>query len=121
MTLKMDDLPTSRVTRSHPFAQVEIDYAGPIKARMSSGRGGKSFLGYIAVFVCMSTRAVHLEFVSRYDSEHFMAAFKRFISRRCLYTDVNSDCGTNFVGADSALKAMFPEGSSHVKRIVHEF
>ena len=120
VTQRMSDLPASRVIRLHIFAHVGIDYAGPVKARMSSGRGCKSFPGYIAVVVCMSTRAVYLEFISRYDTEHFMAESKRIISRRGLCTDVYFDCGTNFVGPDSALKAMFSEGSSHVQHIIHE-
>ncbi|XP_070518809.1 uncharacterized protein [Cardiocondyla obscurior] len=37
-------------------------------------------------------------------TEAFLAAFKRFISRRGLCENVYTDCGTNFVGADSRLR-----------------
>ena len=100
------------------FSHIGNDYAGPIKIKASSGRGRISVKGYIAVFVCFVTKAVHLEAVSSYDTAHFMNAFRRFIARRGLCSKIYSDCGNNFVGADSALKAFFKQGSDNVSKIV---
>jgi len=62
---------------------------------------------------------VHLEVVSDYSSEAFLAAFRRFTSRRGLCEELFSDCGTNFVGADKALREMFRASSSDGRRMAH--
>ena len=78
----MADLPASRVSRiDRAFVHCGIDYAGPLKVRMTGGRGIKSQQCYIAVFVCLSTKAIHLELVSDYSSPAFIAAYKRFTVR----------------------------------------
>lgn len=99
----MGNLPASRVTMSHPFSHSGVDYAGPIQIRMSKGRGNKSYKGYIALFVCMSTKAIHLEAVSALTTEAFLAAFRRFQSRRGHCSHIYSDNGTNFVGASKII------------------
>lgn len=63
---------------------------------------------WICTFICYSTRAVHLELVQDYlTSKTFLAAFERFSLRRGVPSQVFSDNGTNFVGADRELKANF--------------
>ena len=116
MQQQMAQLP-ARVNPSPPFTHVGVDYAGPLKIKMSLGRGHKSGKGYIVVFVCFCTKAVHLEAVTSYDSSNFLNAFKRFVSRRGLCSHVYSDCGTNFVGADTQLKHMFSQDSDQTKQI----
>ena len=103
----MGNLPASKVNISIPFQHTGLDFAGPIKVRTSVGRGQKSFKGFICVFVCFVTKAIHLEAVSGLDTNHFLMAFKRFISRRGLCSDVYSDQGTNFVGASNELLNLF--------------
>ncbi|XP_026741350.1 uncharacterized protein LOC113503524 [Trichoplusia ni] len=98
-TQLMGQLPSARVTPSKPFLCSGVDYAGPINIRVSKGRGNKSYKGYIALFVCMSTRAVHLEAVSELSTKGFLAAFKRFVARRGRCAELYSDNATNFVGA----------------------
>lgn len=51
----MGQLPTPRVTESYPFSHSGVDYAGPIQVRTMKGRGNKSYKGYIAVFIHMSS------------------------------------------------------------------
>lgn len=57
---------------------------------------------------------MHLEVVSDYTAEAFLAALRRFISRRGVCSTLRSDCGTNFVGADTELRALFT--ASHPER-----
>ncbi|XP_050315579.1 uncharacterized protein LOC126750114 [Anthonomus grandis grandis] len=48
-------------------------------------------------------QALHLEVASDLSSECFLAAFRRFVSRRGRCSDMYSDQGTNFVGASRML------------------
>jgi len=102
----MADLPGSRVQPRRPFEQVGVDYAGPLQLKELRLRKSRIFKIYIAVFVCFTTKAVHLEVVTELSTDAFLAAFDRFVARRGLPTDVYSDCGTNFVGADKQLRAL---------------
>lgn len=99
----MCNLPLNRVSPSPPFAYSGVDFAGPFQTRMSKGRGTKTQKGYICVFVCMVTKAIHLELVSDLSTNAFIAAYKRFTARRGNCVEIQSDNGTNFVGANSQL------------------
>lgn len=63
--------------------------------------------GYIALFVCMGTKAVHLELVSDQTTKAFLAAFERFTARRGLASERFSDNGTNFEGANNQLQRFY--------------
>ncbi|CAK1596495.1 unnamed protein product [Parnassius mnemosyne] len=106
----MGQLPAVRVTPTRPFKCSGVDYAGPIQLRVSKGRGHRSYKGYICLFVCMATRAIHLEVVSDLTSEGFLQAFKRFVARRGHCQEIWSDNGTNFVGASKELAHLFTYG-----------
>ncbi|XP_011859383.1 PREDICTED: uncharacterized protein LOC105556882 [Vollenhovia emeryi] len=113
----MGDLPRERVTPARPFTRTGIDYAGPIFVRTTKGRGHRALKAFIAIFVCLSSKAVHIEVVSDYSSDAFLAALRRFTSRRGLCTDIFSDCGTTFVGADRQLGEMLRASSPDGRRI----
>lgn len=103
----MGNLPPSRVNPTLPFVSTSVDYAGPFNIRDRRGRGYKASKCYIAVFVCTTTKAVHLELVSSLETNNFLAAFKRFISRRGKPKEMLSDNGTTFHGADNELKNLY--------------
>ncbi|XP_011858860.1 PREDICTED: uncharacterized protein LOC105556384 [Vollenhovia emeryi] len=101
----MGDLPNVRVNRSNrAFEHTGVDYAGPILVRTSRGRGHKAHKAYISVFVCMTTKAIHLELVSDYSSDAFIATLHRFVSRRGYPSSIYSDNGTTFQSADRELR-----------------
>ncbi|CAG7786005.1 unnamed protein product [Allacma fusca] len=105
---KMSDLPAARVIPTRPFQRCGVDFAGPFTLRRTiGGRSNQTCKSYVCVFVCFVTRAIHLELVSDLTSDSFMASFKRFIARRGLCSDIYSDCGTNFVGADTEIKRIY--------------
>lgn len=106
MTQQMAALPEPRVNVSRPFTHTGIDYAGPIDIRISGGRGHKTSKGYISIFICFSTKAIHVEAVSSLTSTAFIAAFRRFCGRRGHIKHIYSDNGTNFVGANRILKTL---------------
>lgn len=64
----MGNLPERRVSPpSRSFLHCGLDYAGPVLVRASGGRGITCKKAHIALFVCLATRAIHLELVGNYD------------------------------------------------------
>lgn len=117
-TQQMASLPSIRITPERAFLNCGLDYAGPIQVRMSKGRGYKSSKGYIAIFICLITKAIHIEIVTDFTTQSFLACFKRFISRRGLPAKVYSDNGSTFQGADREIKNFFLKNSPFSKVIV---
>ncbi|XP_045490597.1 uncharacterized protein LOC123690703 [Pieris rapae] len=113
-TQLMGQLPPVRVTPIRAFYQSGVDYAGPIQIRTTKGRGHRAHKGYICLFICMATKAIHLEAVSDLTSQGFLAAFKRFVARRGHCAELFSDNGTNFVGAARELKFLFAADTSNL-------
>lgn len=105
----MGSLPAARSRFSRPFSHTGVDYCGPIDVRTSKGRGIKSYKAYIAVFVCLSVKAIHLECVDGLSTNAFLAAFQRFMSRRGACSDIYSDNGTNFLGASNELERQYKQ------------
>ncbi|XP_029054393.2 uncharacterized protein LOC114881715 [Osmia bicornis bicornis] len=107
----MGQLPLCRITPSRPFTHSGVDYAGPLTLKTWKGRGAKTPKGWIGVFVCFATSAVHLEVVTVYSADAFIAAYRRFAARRGAAASLYSDCGTNFQGADAQLKKQFRDST----------
>jgi hypothetical protein len=74
------DLPRDRARPHRPFEYVGVDYARPLQMRELRLRKSRIFKIYIAVFVCFSTKAVHLKVVSDLSTDAFLAAFDRFVA-----------------------------------------
>ncbi|XP_045031860.1 uncharacterized protein LOC116918548 [Daphnia magna] len=97
----MAPLPAERVQPfSPPFTRIEVDYLGPFP--ISIGRRTEN--RWIALFTCLSTRAIHLEITPSMDVDSFLIAFTRFVSRRGAPTDVFSDNGTNLTAGERELR-----------------
>lgn len=99
----MTALPPECVIFSLPFTYAGVDFAGPFNLKTSTLRNAKVTKGYAAVFVCFSTRAVHLKVCSDLSADSFLAVFTRFTGRRRLPKTMFSDNGRNFVGASCKL------------------
>lgn len=65
--------------------------------------GRRKVKGYIALFMYMSTKAIHLEVASELYTDVFTAYLARFISQRNYFKTINSDYRTNLVGANKKL------------------
>lgn len=116
-TQLMAQLPASRIQSSRPFLHTGVDYAGPFTIQTWRGRAARSYKGYIAVFVCFATSAVHLEVVTDYSSDAFVAAYKRFSGRRGICATLRSDQGTTLIGADRQLRELFDQASKEATHI----
>uniref|UniRef100_A0A2S2P1X6 Integrase catalytic domain-containing protein n=1 Tax=Schizaphis graminum TaxID=13262 RepID=A0A2S2P1X6_SCHGA len=108
----MADLPSTRVQQCRPFANVGMDYGGPFTIKESQRRNSKTHKAYLGLFVCLSTKAVHLEVVTDLTTEAFLASFDRFVARRGIPVQIYSDCGTNYVGAAKQLKTLFHDAAT---------
>lgn len=70
------NLPTNRVNQHRPFLSTGTDYCGQFQFRQMSRTGDRATNGYIAIFVCFTTKAIHLEMVNSLTTELFLAALK---------------------------------------------
>ncbi|XP_062708042.1 uncharacterized protein LOC115258210 isoform X2 [Aedes albopictus] len=97
---RMAPLPISRMAvREHPFSYVGLDYFGPVEVVVGRRREKR----WIALFTCMTVRAVHLELVYSLTTQSCEMAIRRFVKRRGSPVEIFSDNGTNFVGASRDL------------------
>ncbi|CAH2093398.1 unnamed protein product [Euphydryas editha] len=102
----MGNLPAERSEQAFPFSSCGVDMAGPFMISSRKGRGNRISKCYLCLFVCLATKAVHLELVSDLTTESFILALRRFISRRGRPYVIFCDNGTNFKGANSVLKRL---------------
>lgn len=61
----------------------------------------------MAIFVCFSTKAVHIELVSDLSTPAFLAALRRVVARRGAIAELHSDNATAFKGASHALHRIY--------------
>lgn len=99
----MGDLPNYRVEQSFPFYHTGVDYAGPIFIKLGGPRSKLKAKAWISLFICMATKAIHLELVTSLSTEAFKACLYRFICRRGRPKSIHSDNGTNFIGCKNEL------------------
>lgn len=100
----MGDLPSVRVTAVKAFLRSGCDFAGPFQVILGRRRRGvRSEKVYLCLFVCLATKALHIEIATDLSTDCFIAALDRFVGRRGECRLILSDCGTNFVGAKNQL------------------
>lgn len=102
---QMASLPLSRVTPTPPFSVSGVDFCGPFNIRIGSKKARTQKKTYVAIFICMSTKAVHIELAEDLSAEAFINVFTRFVNRRGPCHRLTSDNGTNFTGANKILQA----------------
>ncbi|XP_072051635.1 uncharacterized protein [Amphiura filiformis] len=97
----MSDLPKDRVTPGEPpFSRVGMDYFGPLEVKQ-----GRSIVKrYGVVFVCLASKAIHIEMAASLDTDACVNVIPRFVSRRGQVKQIRSDNGTNLIGAERELR-----------------
>ena len=108
-------LPVDRLRPGPVFDCVGVDYAGPVMVKSGPVRRPVLKKAYVAVFVCFTTKAVHLELVSDLTTSAFLAALRRFIGRRGIPSTIWSDHGSNFVGAEREIRELVQRESSTIE------
>lgn len=116
----MGALPVERTIISSPFTNTGVDFAGPFIIKSFSGRYCRITKGYVCLFVCFATKAIHLEATSDLTTQSFLGAFSRLIGRRGIPRTIYSDNGTNLVGASKVLSNEFNQFLRTLSRDVSE-
>ena len=112
---KMADLPHDRVNPSAPpFTCVGVDYFGPFIVREKRSMVKR----YGVIFTCLAVRAIHLEISRTLDTDSFIMALRRFISRRGQVKEIRSDNGTNLVGGEKEIRQSIQEWN---QQQIHNF
>lgn len=110
----MAPLPQYKNDPSYAFKHCGLDFASPIEIKSSDRRNANAVKAYICVFVCMSSKAAHLELVGNLSTERFILALRRMMARRGISSDIYCERGTNFVGASNELPLLFLQAESSV-------
>ena len=76
---------------------------GHFDCKCTGHRSTKFFRVYAALFVCLATRAIHIEVVSDLTTDALIEAVLCMISRCGLPSFIYSDNGSNMVGASNLL------------------
>ena len=86
-------LPEFRTEVSRPFQSVGIDFAGPLKCKISKTKDEKA---YVLIFTCATSRAVHLELTRTQTAEEFQRKLNAFITRKTRPERIISDNAGTF-------------------------
>ena len=113
---RLGELPPARSQADQPaFSNTGLDFAGPFTIKQGYTRKPVKIDACICIFVCLATKAVHLEAVSDLTTSAFTACLHRFVSRRNCPRTIQCDNGLNFVGARNELYNLYKFLAEEVK------
>ncbi|XP_042911829.1 uncharacterized protein [Parasteatoda tepidariorum] len=110
----MGTLPRERVNPNYPFLHSGVDYCGPFQIKYKHQRKGNFQRIYVAIFVYVALKAIHLEVFSDLTTDAFLATLKSFVAKHGKWSTISSDNAKNFVGDSRELQRLqnltrFPE------------
>ncbi len=91
---QMGLLPFQQTTSTPPFYNTGIDYAGPFIIKQGHTRKPVLLKTYACLFVCLATRAIHIELSASLSTDDFLATLRRFMARRGCSANIYTDNGT---------------------------
>ncbi|XP_036347983.1 uncharacterized protein LOC118757372 [Rhagoletis pomonella] len=98
---QMAPLPIDRLTPYiRPFSYTGLDYFGPIAVTIRRSTEKR----WVALFTCLTVRAVHLELAHDLSTDSCIDALRNFMNRRGVPIRLRSDNGKNFVGTEREAK-----------------
>ena len=100
-----------------PFAEINVDMAGPFSVR--HGKTRASVKVYAILFVCSATRAINIEVCEDASARSCMFTLQRHASRYGTPSIVYMDNGSNFRGAErmvSEQMRVWKESQQHWER-----
>ena len=96
-------LPAERVKWVPPFSQVGVDHKGHFTIRDERGNRTKTF---ICLFVCTTTRAVHLEVVTNLSTSALIMCLRRLAAAKGMPSLILSDNHRTFISGETFLFEM---------------
>lgn len=117
---QMGDLLPPQVQPNRPFSHTGVDFAGYFEIKSSTLRNAKIVKCYVALFICLTTKAIHLELAHDLSTQAFIAVLNRFISRRGIPTNIYSDRGTNFIGTANELPNLWYIEQSNESKLIQQ-
>ena len=96
-------LPAERVRWVPPFTNVGVDHTGSFNIRDPQSRKTKA---YICIFVCATTRAVHLEVVVNLSTTSFNMCLRRLAASKGVPSIIMSDNYRTFIAGQTFLLEM---------------
>ncbi|XP_049292694.1 uncharacterized protein LOC125768703 [Anopheles funestus] len=102
---QMGQLPAARVHVSPAFTHTGVDLCGPFDV-IPHTKSKRRITVFVCLFVCFTTKAIHLEVVENLSTSAFISALLRFVSLRGRPDAIYSDNGRNFVGAAKELSSL---------------
>ena len=104
----MADLPVERLEDVPIFSHIGLDVFGPwyIHEGRTTRRTSATKKIWAVIFVCMPSRAIHLEPLNGMDTSSFRNAFARFTALRGTVKTIRSDNGSNFLCARKQLESL---------------
>ena len=83
----MGQLPEVLIKPSKPFTSSGVDYSGPFYVKHGGKRSKTIVKSYVALFIFLPTKGIHLELVSELSTEAYIVSLRCFIVRRgCVIT-----------------------------------
>lgn len=77
----MSDLLKDRMCTDSPFTCVDLDVFGPWPVTVRKTQGGQAEAKrWAVIFMCMSTRAIHMEVIESMDTSSFLNALHCFFA-----------------------------------------
>lgn len=104
------NLPRDRTEGNRAFQVVGVNFAGPIKYRVTQKKEGKA---YIILYACSLRRALYLELSKSMETSEFLRSLKRLIARKGRPEKIYSDNAKTFVAAASWLKQVQQDEQFH--------
>ncbi|XP_017485152.1 PREDICTED: uncharacterized protein LOC108373725 [Rhagoletis zephyria] len=97
----MGPLPKDRLTPyNRPFTFTGMDYFGPVSVTI----GRRVEKRWVALFTCLTVRAIHLEVAYDLSTDACILAMRNFMNRRGVPRRIRSDNGKNFIGVDNDMR-----------------
>ena len=108
LSQKMGKIPLFLLQEAPVFNFIQLDIFGPWLAR---GEIQKRTTGKIwgVLFVCLNSKAVHIEFIPGYSTDDFLMGFSRFCSLRGWPAKVYSDPGSQLTAAEEELRLVWDD------------
>lgn len=97
-----------------------LDFAGYFEVKTSTRRNAPFTKCYISLFVCLTTKAIHLELAHDISTVAFIAALNRFTARRGIPSNMYSDRGTNFIGTANELPKSWYVADSNESKLIQQ-